>query len=304
MAAAGAIVYDDQGRILLQKRTDFDEWAPPGGGLDLGETLAECAIREVFEETGMHVEITGLISIYSEPKFDVLYPNGDETQQFTVKFAARVIGGELTLDEDETSELRWFEPEEIPYGKMRPWFDQMFRDAASESLPVMHPPVSLPERREMWRVVRPMVGTAQIIAPGVMVMVTRAEDDCVLIIQRSDSLGWWPITGFTDLGENLTHTAIREVREEVGLEVEIERILGVYSAEYLVHTFENGDEVKNVGVAYRARVVGGELDLDSAEVHDAKWMTHDELRAAAANYFNYPLIDNALKHLNSGVFIA
>ena len=50
--AASAVVVDDQGRIVLQRRRDNDNWALPGGVMEIGESIADCARREVREETG------------------------------------------------------------------------------------------------------------------------------------------------------------------------------------------------------------------------------------------------------------
>ena len=53
-----AVVTDDQARILLIRRRDNDLWALPGGGMELGESIVETAVREVKEETGLNIEVT------------------------------------------------------------------------------------------------------------------------------------------------------------------------------------------------------------------------------------------------------
>jgi ADP-ribose pyrophosphatase YjhB (NUDIX family) len=62
-----AFVHDNEGRILMIHRTDNDMWALPGGAQDIGETIAQTAIRETKEETGIDIEITGLVGVYSDP---------------------------------------------------------------------------------------------------------------------------------------------------------------------------------------------------------------------------------------------
>ena len=59
--SVNVVVVDEAGRLLLIHRTDNDNWALPGGALDLGESLPDAAIRETLEETGVRVEITGLV---------------------------------------------------------------------------------------------------------------------------------------------------------------------------------------------------------------------------------------------------
>ncbi|GAB7040209.1 MULTISPECIES: NUDIX domain-containing protein [Catenuloplanes] len=112
--SANVVVTDDQGRILLIHRTDNDNWAVPGGAMDLGESLPDTAVRETFEETGIHVEVTGLVGIYTDPRHVILYTsNGEARQEFSVVFTARPIGGEPKTS-DESREVRWMAPADIP----------------------------------------------------------------------------------------------------------------------------------------------------------------------------------------------
>jgi 8-oxo-dGTP diphosphatase len=68
VAAAGVVVRDNQGRVLLVQRASDGCWAVPGGHLEPGETWQQCAEREFAEETGLRVEVTGLLGIYSDPE--------------------------------------------------------------------------------------------------------------------------------------------------------------------------------------------------------------------------------------------
>ncbi|MBI5960660.1 MAG: NUDIX domain-containing protein, partial [Chloroflexi bacterium] len=75
------LVFDDAGRILVQRRYDFDWLGVPGGALEVGESLRNCAAREVYEETGLHVAVERLVGVFSHPDYNLLYPNGDQVQQ-------------------------------------------------------------------------------------------------------------------------------------------------------------------------------------------------------------------------------
>lgn len=112
VVAASAVVTDDEGRILLQRRTDNDLWALPGGGMEMTDSLPGTAVREVKEETGLDVEITGLVGTYTDPHHIIAYSDGEARRQFNVCFTARMIGGSLTIS-DESTELRFIAPNEI-----------------------------------------------------------------------------------------------------------------------------------------------------------------------------------------------
>ncbi|GAA2993521.1 NUDIX domain-containing protein [Kitasatospora albolonga] len=112
VVAASAVVTDDAGRILMQRRSDSGLWALPGGGMELDDSLPGAAVREVREETGLDVEITGLVGTYTDPHHIIAYTDGEVRRQFNVCFTARVVGGELAIS-DESTELRWVAPEDL-----------------------------------------------------------------------------------------------------------------------------------------------------------------------------------------------
>jgi ADP-ribose pyrophosphatase YjhB (NUDIX family) len=104
------VVTSDAGQILLIRRTDNDNWALPGGVIEIGESLAQAALRETREETGIDCEITGLSGIYSDPGHVILYTsNGEVRQEFSVVLTARATGGQPTPS-TESSDVRWVSP--------------------------------------------------------------------------------------------------------------------------------------------------------------------------------------------------
>lgn len=111
--SVNVVVANDQGEILLIRRTDNDNWAVPGGAIDLGESLAQAAVRETKEETGIDCEITGLVGIYTDPKHVMHYTSNDEVrQEFSVVLTARPVGGTPTPS-SESSEVRWVAPDDV-----------------------------------------------------------------------------------------------------------------------------------------------------------------------------------------------
>ncbi|MEV7550648.1 NUDIX domain-containing protein [Amycolatopsis sp. NPDC089917] len=104
--AVSAFIQDDEGRILMIRRTDNDLYAIPGGQLELGETLAQAAVREVREETGIECEVTGVIGLYSNPNHVIAYDDGEVRQEFSICFRAIHTAGDLRTS-DESKEVLW-----------------------------------------------------------------------------------------------------------------------------------------------------------------------------------------------------
>jgi 8-oxo-dGTP pyrophosphatase MutT (NUDIX family) len=110
--SATAIVTDDAGRLLLVHKTDNGLWALPGGGMDPGESISQCIVREVKEETGLDVEVTGVVGIYTHPKHVIAYDDGEVRQQCSICFTTRLVGGELATS-SETSEVGYIDLAEL-----------------------------------------------------------------------------------------------------------------------------------------------------------------------------------------------
>jgi ADP-ribose pyrophosphatase YjhB (NUDIX family) len=97
----------DDGKVLLTKREDFEVWCLPGGGVEEGESLAEGAIREAKEETGLDVELTRLVGVYSRM-------GGGMHDVHAVLYAAKPVGGELRTQPNETVEVAYFPFDQLP----------------------------------------------------------------------------------------------------------------------------------------------------------------------------------------------
>jgi 8-oxo-dGTP diphosphatase len=111
---AFAAVRDDQGRLLLVRRSDSGNWELPGGRVELGETATTAAEREVVEESGIAIKVTRLAGVYTDPEHVIVYPStGEIRQQFAVCFHALPIDGQPHPDHDETCQAAWIGAAEI-----------------------------------------------------------------------------------------------------------------------------------------------------------------------------------------------
>lgn len=94
--SVAGIMTDGQGRALLIRRRDNGHWEPPGGVLELNETIEDGLRREVFEETGLNVEPDALTGIYKNMSRGVV----------ALVFRCRIVAGALTTG-PETSDFLW-----------------------------------------------------------------------------------------------------------------------------------------------------------------------------------------------------
>ncbi len=112
VVAASAFVQNEAGEVLLIQRSDNGLWAIPGGAQDVGESIVGTATREVREETGISIEVTGLVGIYSDPGHVIAYDDGEVRQEFSVCFRGQSVGGTLTTS-TESKRVEWIEAERL-----------------------------------------------------------------------------------------------------------------------------------------------------------------------------------------------
>jgi mutator protein MutT len=125
-----ALVRNEQGDVLLQRRSDNGQWGLLGGAVDPNESPAQALVREVYEEAGLIVRpirCTALIHL------DTLYPNGDHLQPTVAVFECEIVRGELKSLDGESLELRFFALEDLPNSAMlKPYPKEIFAKDYSE----------------------------------------------------------------------------------------------------------------------------------------------------------------------------
>ncbi|AUW95513.1 ADP-ribose pyrophosphatase [Sulfobacillus sp. hq2] len=114
MAGSGVIILNAQGQLLLQHRRDNECWGLPGGAMEIGESFEETARREVREETGLELyELEYFMTDSGAATFHV-YPNGDPVYLAAVYYISKNFSGTMHADPQETLQLQWFGPRELP----------------------------------------------------------------------------------------------------------------------------------------------------------------------------------------------
>ncbi|MGV7116398.1 NUDIX domain-containing protein [Paenibacillus kyungheensis] len=128
IVTGGAIIRDEQNRILWQKRSDSNDWGLPGGGMHAGETIEETMLREVKEETGLEVISSTLYAVYSGERLKYTYPGGDDV--VFVMFIFDVVadlegklaedGKTLRFEDDESVKLVFYKVEAMNIEQINP----------------------------------------------------------------------------------------------------------------------------------------------------------------------------------------
>jgi len=112
LPGVSAVVFDDEGRVLLGQRADNHRWALISGIPDPGEQPAAAIVREVQEETGVRVAVERLVSVRSGRQ--VTFPNSDVCQFMDICFRCRALGGEARVNDDESLAVGWFALDDLP----------------------------------------------------------------------------------------------------------------------------------------------------------------------------------------------
>ena len=104
--AVAAAVMNEGREILLIRRRDSEKWAMPGGTMELAESLEACLRREILEETGLEIEVAGIVGTYTNPDFRIAYSDGEVRREFSIVFLCYPKGRTIALD-DESTDFRW-----------------------------------------------------------------------------------------------------------------------------------------------------------------------------------------------------
>ncbi|MFA9560491.1 NUDIX domain-containing protein [Evansella sp. AB-rgal1] len=133
MPSVAGIVRNNLGEILLQNKGNGEKWSLPAGAIELGEAPAEAVVREVWEETGLYVVPEKLLGVFGGKDFRYQYPNGHKVEYNVFMFECVIQSGELNPIDNETAELQYFNPSNMP-GLALPYPKDLFLQRENNEL--------------------------------------------------------------------------------------------------------------------------------------------------------------------------
>ena len=125
LPSVSVAIRDASGRVLLARHVEGNRWLLPGGGVEPGETPADAAVREAWEETGLIIRLTGLVGVFGGPDYVVQYRNGDRASYVSAVFAAAINGGKARPDRTELRELRFVSEGEASALPLAAWVPEV-----------------------------------------------------------------------------------------------------------------------------------------------------------------------------------
>lgn len=281
MPGAGGVVINDKNEVLLQLRSDTQTWCLLVGAMDPGEDVAECALREIYEEGGIRVIPERITSVLSGKDMIHTYPNGDQVAILSVTFRCRPADDTLPFVNDEESlDMRYFPADALP--------DEMMpRHRFQVETAIKNPTEALFRYEENLDVenlpdvtfitkIRKKVGHDLLMSPGATGIVINDQNE-ILLQLRKDKEIWGLPGGGMEPGEEPADAVVREVYEETGVIVQPERIIAVLAGEDHLVTYENGDQVAVLATVFKCRPIAGEPRVNDHESLDVRYFPLDNL---------------------------
>ena len=134
LPTVAVVTYDAQGRMLLVRHSGASHWGTPGGIIEPAQTPADAAVREIWEETGVLVELVRILGVFGGEHCATTYANGDQIAWISTLFEARALEGSPHPDGEEVAEARYFDAAEVAGLPLRPHMP-MFLQAARAAPP-------------------------------------------------------------------------------------------------------------------------------------------------------------------------
>ena len=145
LPSACVAIRSADGRVLLAHHVETTRWGLPGGTIEPGETPADAAVREAWEETKLYVRLTRLVGVFGGAQHVVQYRNGDRTSYVCSVFGATIEHGRMQPDASELRELRFVSQAEARALPLSAWTPEILEAVFSENHGVFRPPTWKPQ---------------------------------------------------------------------------------------------------------------------------------------------------------------
>lgn len=136
---------------------------------------------------------------------------------------------------------------------------------------------------DYYKDLREKIGDQLIFMPSVAGII-RNDQDFVLFGRKHREDVWGLVAGAIELGESPAEAMVREAKEETGLDIVPERIIGVYGGKERRYTYNNGHQVEYLTIVFECRIISGELDLENDEFAELVFFPEDQLPPTALKY--------------------
>ena len=114
-AGVGLFVFNNKDEVLMQLRTDYNQYGFPGGAMELGESFEDVVRRELKEETNLDIIDLEMVKVLSGKDTYREYPNGDKLYDITAIYVVKKYSGDLKVNDNESKKLEWFNADNLPF---------------------------------------------------------------------------------------------------------------------------------------------------------------------------------------------
>jgi 8-oxo-dGTP diphosphatase len=303
MPAAGGVVINANNEVLLQLRSDTHTWGIPSGALDPGEDIADCAVREVYEETGLRVIPERITSVLAGEDFLHAYPNGHQVAIVSVMFRCRPLTGNPIVNDGGSLDVRYFPVDTLP-DNMIPRHRLMI-EKGIENNPTaffrFDDDLNINDHPESNYIanIRPKIDHDLLMCPGASGIVINDNNE-ILLQLRNDLKIWGLPGGLIEPGEEPAEAVMREVYEETNVQVLPKRIVAVLAGHDHLITYPNDDQVAVMSTVFLCHPISGQPRVNDGESLDVRYFPLDALPDNLLPIHRFR-IEKALEN-NSSVF--